>query len=125
MGNCCLTRGSNMVCAGDEDEWEYVAASKNNYVAEKEKLFSSSTSSSSSSSSFSSSETINYREVKIRITKKDLEKILAGKIDNIDQVTMDQLLSRFLNSSKNNFDFENIQRQQSWRPRLQSIPEVN
>lgn len=115
-----------MVCAGDgDDEWESVVAPKN-IVAEKEKLFSSSTSSSSLSSSFSlSSSTIDYKEVKIRITKNELEKILAGKIDNMEEVTMQQLLSGFLNSSNISFDFENIQRQQSWRPRLQSIPEVN
>ncbi|XP_055826473.1 uncharacterized protein LOC129894893 [Solanum dulcamara] len=124
MGNCCK-RGSNMICARDDDEWECVVAPKN-IVAEKEKLFSSSTSSSSLpySSSLSSS-TIDYKEVKIRITKNELEKILAQKIDNMEEVTMEQLLSGFLNSSNISFDFENIQRQQSWRPRLQSIPEVN
>ncbi|CAN4116670.1 unnamed protein product [Withania somnifera] len=120
MGNCCLTRGSNMVCVGDHDndEREYVLASKNPVVVEKENLF-------SSSSSLSSSSTINYKEVKIRITKKELEEILVGKIDNMEELTMEQLLLGFLNSSNNNFDFENIHRQQSWRPRLQSIPEVN
>ncbi|CAN4092116.1 unnamed protein product [Withania somnifera] len=117
MGNCCLTRGSNMVCEEDADEWEYVVSPKNLIADQKEKLF-------SSSSSFSSS-TINYREVKIRITKKELEKILAGKIDNMEEVTTEQLLSGFLNSNNNSFNFDNIQRQQFWRPRLQSIPEVN
>ncbi|KAK4368328.1 hypothetical protein RND71_012120 [Anisodus tanguticus] len=125
MGNCCLKHGSNMVYAGDDDdEWECVAPKK--LVAEKERLFSSSSSSLSSSSSSFSSSTVNYREVKIRITKTELEKILAGKFDNMEEVTMEQLLSGFLNSSKNSFgSSENIQRQRSWRPRLQSIPEAN
>ncbi|KAG5614053.1 hypothetical protein H5410_013877 [Solanum commersonii] len=122
MGNCCK-RGSNMVYVDDDDEWECVVSPKN-LIVEKEKLFSSSSSSLSSSSSISSS-TVNYKEVKIRITKNELEQILAGKIDNMEEVTMEQLLSGFLNSSNNSFDFENIQRQQSWKPRLQSIPEVN
>lgn len=120
MGNCCK-RGSNMICAGDDDdEWECVVAPER-LGPEKEKLFSSS----SSSSLSSSSSTINYKEVKIRISKNELQKILAGKINNMEEVTMEQLLSGFLNSSNNNFDFENIQLQQSWRPCLQSIPEVN
>ncbi|KAK6793346.1 hypothetical protein RDI58_006799 [Solanum bulbocastanum] len=119
MGNCCK-RGSNMIYVEDDDEWECVVSPKN-LVVEKEKLFSSS---SSSSSSISSS-IVNYKEVKIRITKNELEKILAGKNDNMEEVTMEQLLSGFINSSNNSFDFENIQRQQSWKPRLQSIPEVN
>ncbi|KAK4733257.1 hypothetical protein R3W88_007518 [Solanum pinnatisectum] len=119
MGNCCK-RGSNMIYVeDDDDEWECVVSPKN-LVVEKEKLFSSS---SSSSSSISSS-TVNYKEVKIRITKNELEQILAGKNDNMEEVTMEQLLSGFINSSNNSFDFENIQ-QQSWKPRLQSIPEVN
>ncbi|XP_049396475.1 uncharacterized protein LOC125860534 [Solanum stenotomum] len=122
MGNCCK-RGSNMVYVDDDDEWECVVSPKK-LIVEKEKLFSSSSSSLSSSSSISSS-TVNYKEVKIRITKNELEQILAGKIDNMEEVTMEQLLSGFLNSSNNSFDFENIQRQQSWKPRLQSIPEVN
>ncbi|XP_059284886.1 uncharacterized protein LOC132038194 [Lycium ferocissimum] len=119
-----------MVYVGDDDDDEWACVAPKNLVADKEKLFSSSSSSSSSlsppSSSSSSSTMINYREVKIRITKKELEKILAGKIDNMEKVTMEQLLSGFLNSSNNSFDsFENIQRQRSWRPRLQSIPEAN
>ncbi|MCD7451042.1 hypothetical protein HAX54_009407 [Datura stramonium] len=123
MGNCCLKRGSNMVCAGDDDDDEWECVASKNLVVEKERLFSSSSSSSSllisSSSSSSSSTTINYREVKIRITKKELEKILAGKLDNMEEVTMEQLLSGFLTSC------ENFQSQRSWRPCLQSIPEVN
>uniref|UniRef100_M1A268 Uncharacterized protein n=1 Tax=Solanum tuberosum TaxID=4113 RepID=M1A268_SOLTU len=123
MGNCCK-RGSNMIYVDDDDdEWECVVSPKK-LIVEKEKLFSSSSSSLSSSSSISSS-TVNCKEVKIRITKNELEQILAGKIDNMEEVTMEQLLSGFLNSSNNCFDFENIQRQQSWKPRLQSIPEVN
>lgn len=108
----------------DDDEWEYIVSPKN-LIIEKEKLFSSSSSSPSSLSSSISSSTINYKEVKIRITKNELEQILAGKIDNMEEVTMEQLLSGFINSSNNSFDFENIRRQQSWKPRLQSIPEVN
>ncbi|KAL3341153.1 hypothetical protein AABB24_025622 [Solanum stoloniferum] len=121
MGNCCK-RGSNMIYVEDDDEWESVVSPKN-LVIEKEKLFLSSSSSPSSSSI--SSSTVNYKEVKIRITKNELEQILAGKNDNMEEVTMEQLLSGFINSSNNSFDFENIQRQQSWKPRLQSIPEVN
>nr|XP_009770082.1 PREDICTED: uncharacterized protein LOC104220825 [Nicotiana sylvestris]XP_016432780.1 PREDICTED: uncharacterized protein LOC107759365 [Nicotiana tabacum] len=119
-----------MVWAGnDDEEWECVVAPKT-LVEEKEKLLSdnskdlfSSSSSSSSSSSLSSS-TNNYKEVKIRISKKELEKML-GKIENMEEVTMDQLLSGFLNSSNNSFECENFQRQRSWKPRLQSIPEID
>ncbi|OIT37619.1 PREDICTED: uncharacterized protein LOC109240508 [Nicotiana attenuata] len=124
MGNCCLKHGSNMVWAGDDDEeWECVVAPKT-LVEEKEKLLSDNSRDLFSSSSSSSSSTINYKEVKIRISKKELEKML-GKIENMEEVTMDQLLSGFLSSSNNSFECENFQVQRSWRPRLQSIPEVD
>ncbi|KAI3948832.1 hypothetical protein MKX01_022246 [Papaver californicum] len=50
-------------------------------------------------------------EVKIRITKKELEELL-GKID-VQGLSMEQILTQL------------IKTHESWRPALSSIPEVN
>lgn len=70
---------------------------------------------SSSSSSSSSSK----REVKIKISRKELEELLAGVGGNL---SVDQALARLVGGDDRG-DF--MLRQRSWRPALQSIPEVN
>ncbi|OVA11476.1 Protein of unknown function DUF4228 [Macleaya cordata] len=68
-------------------------------------------------SSSSSSST----EVKIRITKKELEELL-GKID-VQGLSVEQIIAQLMNSTSDDDQYHAQQR--SWRPALQSIPEVN
>lgn len=69
------------------------------------------------SSSFSSSPA-SSTEVKVKITKKQLEELL-GRME-VQGLTMHQVLQHLMNVSDR---FETHQR--SWRPALQSIPEIN
>lgn len=57
-------------------------------------------------------------EVKIKITKKQLEELL-GKMD-VKELSVQQVLAQLINVSHS---YETHHR--SWRPALQSIPEVN
>ncbi|KAF8391554.1 hypothetical protein HHK36_023860 [Tetracentron sinense] len=56
------------------------------------------------------------KEVKIKITKKQLEELLE-KAD-VQGVSVEQVLAQFMNVSHD-------QQHRSWRPALQSIPEIN
>ncbi|KAD2132543.1 hypothetical protein E3N88_41789 [Mikania micrantha] len=56
-------------------------------------------------------------EVKIKISKKQLEKLL-GQTD-VQGLTVEQVLARLMSASD---QFESHQR--SWRPALKSIPEI-
>ncbi|PSS10410.1 DNA-directed RNA polymerase subunit beta like [Actinidia chinensis var. chinensis] len=58
-------------------------------------------------------------EVKIKITKKQLEELLA-RVEAHD-MSVNQVLSSLINGD----DHFEIQHQRSWRPSLQSIPEVD
>ncbi|XP_020230614.1 uncharacterized protein LOC109811321 [Cajanus cajan] len=57
-------------------------------------------------------------EVKIKITKKQLEELLS-KVD-VRELRVEQVLSHLMNHSGG---YQSLQR--PWRPALQSIPEVN
>ncbi|CAL5335597.1 unnamed protein product [Camellia sinensis] len=126
MGNCiCIGSKSSIVWAGDEweDESMHMEAKKPN--REKQRLvaqnraFSSSSSSSSSSTSLSSASSTSSTEVKIKITKKQLEELLGrGEVHHMPVV---QVVSSLIDAS----DRFEIQHQRSWRPTLNSIPEVN
>ncbi|GFY91681.1 hypothetical protein Acr_08g0000770 [Actinidia rufa] len=59
------------------------------------------------------------REVKIKVTKKQLEELLA-RVEAGD-IAVDQVLSSLINSG----DGFETQHPRSWRPSLQSIPEVD
>ncbi|KAK1435629.1 hypothetical protein QVD17_01395 [Tagetes erecta] len=56
-------------------------------------------------------------EVKIKITKKQLEELLGMK--EMQGMTIEQVLTRLINGGDGVFDFN----QRSWRPDLHSIPE--
>ncbi|KAK7305109.1 hypothetical protein VNO77_43009 [Canavalia gladiata] len=58
-------------------------------------------------------------EVKIKITKKQLEELLS-KVD-VRELKVDQVLSHLMNHSGGGYQ----QLQRPWRPALQSIPELN
>ncbi|KAL0000823.1 hypothetical protein SO802_014604 [Lithocarpus litseifolius] len=66
----------------------------------------------------SSSTTTTTTEVKIKITKKQLEELL-GKAD-LKELSVQQVLAQLISVS-GRFDSH----PRSWRPALQSIPEVN
>ncbi|XVE50630.1 hypothetical protein DITRI_Ditri01bG0178900 [Diplodiscus trichospermus] len=66
----------------------------------------------------SSSPATTINEVKVKITKKQLEELL-GRAD-VKELSVQQVLARLINVSD---QYEADQR--SWRPALQSIPEVN
>ncbi|XP_040987865.1 uncharacterized protein LOC121235591 [Juglans microcarpa x Juglans regia] len=71
-----------------------------------------------SSSATATSAATKITEVKIKITRKQLEELL-GSVD-IKDLTVHQVLAQLMNASD---QYETHQR--SWRPALQSIPEVN
>ena len=68
--------------------------------------------------SFTSSSATATHEVKVKITKKQLEELL-GRVD-VKELSVQQVLAQLINVSN---QYEANQR--SWRPALQSIPEVN
>ncbi|XP_007020840.2 PREDICTED: uncharacterized protein LOC18593514 [Theobroma cacao] len=57
-------------------------------------------------------------EVKVKITKKQLEELL-GRVD-VKELSVQQVLAQLINV-RNQYETN----QRSWRPALQSIPEVN
>lgn len=61
-------------------------------------------------------------EVKIKITKKQLEALL-GKVD-VRDLRVEQVMAQLMSHS-DRFQSQTHQRSWSWRPALQSIPEVN
>ncbi|XWS15579.1 hypothetical protein CRYUN_Cryun34aG0012900 [Craigia yunnanensis] len=61
----------------------------------------------------------NTREVKITISKKELEQLIQ-KMD-IQGMTIEQVLARMVKGE----DVYELEQHQSWKPVLQSIPEVN
>ncbi|XWS18207.1 hypothetical protein CRYUN_Cryun32bG0023300 [Craigia yunnanensis] len=61
----------------------------------------------------------NTREVKITISKKELEK-LVQKVD-MQGLTLEQVLARMVKDE----DICEVEHHRSWKPVLQSIPEVN
>ncbi|XP_047307260.1 uncharacterized protein LOC124910633 [Impatiens glandulifera] len=127
MGNCLIRRESAMLWAGED--WGFPSASEeedelfscgngeimlnSDESREKEKkkvheLFSHSPPATKTKTT----------EVKIRITKKQLEELL-GKVD-VQGIPVEQVLEQLMSVSDR---FETNQR--SWRPALQSIPEIN
>lgn len=65
------------------------------------------------------SSAVTTTELKIRITKRELEKLLS-KVD-VDELPVMDLLSQLIDVG----DALESTHQRSWRPSLQSIPEVN
>ncbi|GAB4826598.1 hypothetical protein Ancab_033493 [Ancistrocladus abbreviatus] len=115
MGNCC---GSSMVWAGED--WGSVAPKSTDYAEENQGLLGER----SPMVGFS-------KEVKIRISRQRLEELLK-RLDDGDgvssgvgvrggkRVLAQQVLARLIQNSEH---FE-IHHQRTWRPALQSIPEV-
>ncbi|KAL4566815.1 hypothetical protein LXL04_030940 [Taraxacum kok-saghyz] len=68
-----------------------------------------------SGAQFSSSD--KKREVKIKITKKQLEELLG--MEEMQGLTLQQVLTRLMNGGDESFESN----QRPWRPQLHSIPE--
>ncbi|XP_059440490.1 uncharacterized protein LOC132172945 [Corylus avellana] len=125
MGNCLRRQsGSSVVWAGDD--WGSLT-SKNSFEdddddnacnVERHRLLGVETGAFSLSSSSTNTSTAGTREVKITITKKELEE-LVGRAD-MQGLSTKQILSRLMDSA-DRYD----EHQRPWRPALQSIPEVN
>ncbi|CAN6557875.1 unnamed protein product [Malus baccata var. baccata] len=131
MGNC-MRHDSSMKWAGEDwgcladgmkgddyrDQTDVKIMKKNNKkIAEASQMdsFCSTTTATTSSSSKVGAAT----EVKIKITKKQLEELL-GKVE-YKQMSAQQVLAQLIRVS----DGFETQLQRSWRPALHSIPEVN
>jgi hypothetical protein len=125
MGNCLRRQsGSPMVWAGDD--WGSLT-SKNSFEddddeniawnVERHRLLGKTGAFSLSSSSTNTGST-GTREVKIKITKKELEELI-GRVD-MQGLSTKQILARLMDAA-DRYD----EHQRSWRPALQSIPEVN
>ncbi|KAK7320382.1 hypothetical protein VNO77_29803 [Canavalia gladiata] len=94
MGNC-LRRQSSIGSATDDDDWEDFPAGEKgdcSFVS-------------------SSGGKKRIREVKIKMTKKQLEELI-GKVE-VKELRMEQVLAQLMKHSL----------QRPWRPALQSIPE--
>ncbi|KAJ0081268.1 uncharacterized protein LOC116111791 [Pistacia vera] len=132
MGNCIRRESSNMVWAGDD--WEFSSRGRvmddidddkhgernaGDVNVEKRRLLSEKGGFSSSSSLSSSSPST--REVKIKISKKELEE-LVHRVD-MQGLSLKQVLEKLIDA---NIDHHHhLEHQRSWRPVLQSIPEVD
>nr|POF27075.1 hypothetical protein CFP56_77286 [Quercus suber] len=123
MGNCLRRESSSMVWAGDD--WGSLNSSKNHHDAmlaeadhdhkgnnvERHRLLGNMSSSSASAGNN------HAREVKIKITKKELEELV-----NMQGLSMEQILARLAEAADDS-KYE-LERQRSWKPALQSIPEL-
>ncbi|XP_017979203.1 PREDICTED: uncharacterized protein LOC18597142 [Theobroma cacao] len=117
MGNC-LRHGK---ASWDDDDWGSLASTHRQEdddgevinITEKESLLGAKRVASLSSSSPSA------REVKITISKKELEQ-LVRKVD-MQGLTLEQVLVSMVKGG----DVYELEHHRPWKPVLQSIPEVN
>lgn len=124
MGNCCLkgSRSSKMVWAETDDENDQWVYYSDPTLQQKESLLRDEKVEEKPKSFVDSNSNGKSREVKIMLTKKKLEE-LFGKVDDIHNIPVDQILDRLINSC-DRFECDvDIDHQQPWKPNLQSIPE--
>ncbi|KAK3432040.1 uncharacterized protein LOC120293268 [Eucalyptus grandis] len=120
MGNCCRAESSSsssMIWAGDD--WNSLLKD----AGEGKRLLDGADGQRVSSSSSSSSS--RRREIKIKISKEELEK-LVQKME-AQELSLEEVLPLLIN--KNTFNchgsgFAKNGSHRSWRPALQSIPEA-
>ncbi|KAK7305111.1 hypothetical protein VNO77_43011 [Canavalia gladiata] len=104
MGNCLKNQSSTQYITHDAyegDEWEF-STHKGSFEGTNKGV---------------TCTTKTITEVKIKITKKQLEELLS-KVD-VRELKVDQVLSHLMNHSVGGYQ----QFQRPWRPALQSIPE--
>ncbi|KAM1123910.1 hypothetical protein COP2_005399 [Malus domestica] len=136
MGNC-LRRDSAMVWARDDD-WidvsELEPDAKRAHSPERHRLLGeirSYSSSAASTPSFSTStSSTGGDQVKIKITKKELEELVKGGGNMQGLSSVEQLLARLRINGLDDHDQyyddrDEMDHHRPWRPVLQSIPEVN
>ncbi|KAF5472797.1 hypothetical protein F2P56_009484 [Juglans regia] len=138
MGNCCRSEHRSMVWAGDdlgslmskkEEEAENTCNMKKQIrlLDDQNGAFGPPSPASSTSCITTSSITshvITCREVKITITKKELEELL-GRVD-VQGLSAKQILaSWWAHAADRRFNSVLKEHHRPWRPTLQSIPEVN
>ncbi|XVE87792.1 hypothetical protein DITRI_Ditri19aG0016600 [Diplodiscus trichospermus] len=111
MGNCIRHGKSSWA---DDDDWGSLASTHQQgddhgevSIMEKEKLL-------------GGTRDENTREVKITISKKELERLVQNV--NMQGLTLEQVLVRMVKGGGDGYEAEH---HRSWRPMLQSIPEVN
>ncbi|KAB1200742.1 hypothetical protein CJ030_MR0G006496 [Morella rubra] len=122
MGNCCVRGSRAMVWAGDD--WGSLTSKRKEAEAtcntEKQRLLGENGAVALSSFATGTS-TAASREVKIKITKKELEE-LVGRMDGQGMFAK-EILARLMEAGDDRDG--KMEHQRSWRPALQSIPEVN
>lgn len=120
MGNC-IRKESPMQWAGED--WDSLAApehllsGEDTLIRNAEKNNKADVSSSPPPST-TATPAAKTTEVKIKITKKQLEELL-GKVE-VQGLSVHQLLDQLMSASD-----RFVAQQRSWRPALQSIPEIN
>lgn len=122
MGNCCLRRDSAAVWASEEDWVSVSQLHQNSQQPEKQKLlgedqFRSSASLSCRRQSGGSSSGGDH-QVKIKITKRELEELVGSRGGAGD---VEQLLAGVINDRDDQVE----EHHRPWRPALQTIPELN
>ncbi|GMH25506.1 hypothetical protein Nepgr_027349 [Nepenthes gracilis] len=124
MGNC-ITHESKMQWGGED--WSPTVASEREIMGEEgededERLYVKKSSPfSTETATVKATKTTETKttEVKIRITKKQLEELI-GKVD-VKGLSTEKVLAELMAVCA---EFETTQQIRSWRPRLQSIPEA-
>ncbi|KAG6603773.1 hypothetical protein SDJN03_04382, partial [Cucurbita argyrosperma subsp. sororia] len=123
MGNCCRGQSSTPVVSG-----------RNRRALPPKNVRQRRHGASSCSTTIKGSKEGNMRELKIRMTKKELKE-LVGWLNMADS-SFEQVMARLVNviSEQNGDDSEEedrnigqmvkLRQQRSWRPSLQSIPEI-
>lgn len=113
MGNCLRRDGEAAQWAGEE--WDFLAAQDDDG---REELLSDSKKKKCSTAEMAAASTT-ATEVKIKITKRQLEELL-GKVD-VKEMSVQQVLAQLMGVG----DQFHESRHRHWRPVLQSIPELD
>ncbi|CAN0912620.1 hypothetical protein LINGRAPRIM_LOCUS574 [Linum grandiflorum] len=123
MGNCC--KGVSSAAVHDSDEWELPLAHNHKTV-----LFDGAASSDKNRllpvSSTSSSSSPGREQVKIKVSKRELEDLIS-RIET-QGLSSQQILARLILSRGGGDQFRGVfgeDDRRCWKPVLQSIPEVN
>ncbi|XP_058099656.1 uncharacterized protein LOC131244005 [Magnolia sinica] len=105
-GDDCVLQGSNMVFERDTPDGVCHDRVQNGMEMEEERLI-------------GEKKAVSSTEVKIKISKRQLEELLA-RFD-IQGMSVEQVLTQLMNKGSGGC----VVRYQPWRPTLQSIPEGN
>ncbi|KAL4336020.1 hypothetical protein GQ457_07G013490 [Hibiscus cannabinus] len=120
MGNC-LHRQSSTQWAGDD--WGTSTADDGRTRTEEKGLVRNRQKDGSITASSAAAAAATTHAVKVKITKKQLEELL-GMVD-VNELTVQQVLAQLINVSSTSNQSDIQPNQRSWRPKLQSIPELN